>query len=164
MGTKVAINGFGRIGRNVLRAALEGNSGLEFVAVNDITDSKTLAHLLKYDSLYGQAKGEVSYDADSVTIGRTTLKVFAERDPGQIPWGDVGADIVIEGTGLFRQARRRSQASAGFSKEGHYHSSCEGSRRDDLHGGERRRPIIQLNMRSSLTPAVRRTVWLLSQR
>jgi len=103
MGTKVAINGFGRIGRNVLRAALEGNSGLEFVAVNDITDSKTLAHLLKYDSLYGKAKGEVSYDADSVTLSGTTLRVFSERDPGEIPWGDVGAEIVIEGTGLFRK-------------------------------------------------------------
>jgi len=109
MGTKVAINGFGRIGRNVLRAALEGNSGLEFVAVNDITDSRTLAHLLKYDSLYGQAKGDVSYDADSMTIGETTLKVFAERDPGQIPWGDVGAEIVIEGTGLFRKREDASK-------------------------------------------------------
>jgi len=103
MGIKVAINGFGRIGRNVLRSALQSNSDLEFVAVNDITDPATLAHLFKYDSLFGVFDQEVTADQDSMRIGDLDIAVFSERDPAQIPWGDVGADIVIEGTGLFRK-------------------------------------------------------------
>ena len=102
MATKIAINGFGRIGRNVLRAATEKGSDLEFVAINDITDAGTLAHLLKYDSLYGQF-GEVAVGDNAIIVNGTEIKVFSERDPGQIPWGDVGAEIVIEGTGLFRK-------------------------------------------------------------
>jgi glyceraldehyde 3-phosphate dehydrogenase len=102
MATKVGINGFGRIGRNVLRAAVEGKKDLEFVGINDITDSKTLGHLLKYDSLYGRIQGDVSYEEGAITVNGKKIKVFAERDPGQIPWGEVGAEIVIEGTGLFR--------------------------------------------------------------
>ncbi len=101
MATKVAINGFGRIGRNVLRAALERNSELDFVAVNDLTDPKTLAHLLKYDSIYGRNPHEVRYDADSIMVGRHDLKVTAERDPSNIPWEAAGANIIIEGTGFF---------------------------------------------------------------
>ncbi len=99
---KVAINGFGRIGRNVLRAALAKKSDLEFVAVNDLTDPKTLAHLLKYDSVYGRLNQEVRHDADSIMVGGHDLRVSAERDPSNIPWGATGAQIVIEGTGLFR--------------------------------------------------------------
>ena len=95
MATKIAINGFGRIGRNVLRAAVEKAADLEFVAVNDITDSRTLAHLLKYDSLYGKF-GDVVAGDDSIIVGGKPIKVFSERDPGQIPWSDVGAEIVIE--------------------------------------------------------------------
>lgn len=102
MATKIAINGFGRIGRNVLRAATEKGADLEFVAINDITDAKTLAHLLKYDSLYGQF-GEVAVGDDAIIVNGKEIKVYSERDPGQIPWGDVGAEIVIEGTGLFRE-------------------------------------------------------------
>jgi glyceraldehyde 3-phosphate dehydrogenase len=102
MATKIAINGFGRIGRNVLRAATEKGADLEFVAINDITDAGTLAHLLKYDSLYGQF-GEVAVGDNAIIVNGKEIKVFSERDPGQIPWGDVGAEIVIEGTGLFRK-------------------------------------------------------------
>jgi len=108
MAIKVAINGFGRIGRNVLRSALQSNSDLEFVAVNDITSPATLAHLFKYDSLFGVFDQEVTADKDSMQIGGKDIAVFSERDPGQIPWGSVGADIVIEGTGLFR-AREDAQ-------------------------------------------------------
>ena len=103
MATKVAINGFGRIGRNVLRAAKQSNADLDFVAINDITDAKTLAHLFKHDSLYGHFDGDVKVDGDSIMVDGDRIRVFAERDPGQIPWPEVGADIVIEGTGLFRK-------------------------------------------------------------
>ncbi len=102
MAPKIAINGFGRIGRNVLRAALKKNSSLEFVAVNDLTDPRTLAHLLKYDSVYGPLEQEVSHSGDSIAVGDFELKVFSERDPGQVPWDRFGVDIVIESTGLFR--------------------------------------------------------------
>ncbi len=101
MATKVAINGFGRIGRNVLRAAMEANSQLEIVAINDITDPKTLAHLLKYDSIYGRLPAAVTHDENSLSVDGRKIKVFAQRDPGQIAWGEVGAEIVIEATGLF---------------------------------------------------------------
>ena len=103
MATKVAINGFGRIGRNVLRAAKESGADLDFVAINDITDAKTLAHLFKHDSLYGHFAGDVQVEGDSITVNGDKIRVFAERDPGQIPWPDLGAEIVIEGTGLFRK-------------------------------------------------------------
>ncbi len=102
MATKIAINGFGRIGRNVLRSATEKGADLEFVAINDITDARTLAHLLKYDSLYGQF-GEVAVTDNAIVVNGKEIRVYSERDPGQIPWGDVGAEIVIEGTGLFRE-------------------------------------------------------------
>ncbi|MDH3492476.1 MAG: type I glyceraldehyde-3-phosphate dehydrogenase [Acidobacteriota bacterium] len=101
MGIKVGINGFGRIGRTILRTAL-GNDDFDFVAVNDLTDTATLAHLLKYDSVMGNLDTEVTAASDSITVGGDTFKVFSERDPAQIPWEDVGAEIVVESTGLFR--------------------------------------------------------------
>lgn len=103
MAVKVAINGFGRIGRNVFRAAM-GNSDIEIVAINDITDNKTLAHLLKHDSVTGNLKADVSYDDDSLSVDGRKIAVFAERDPAQIPWGTVGAQVVIESTGFFTKA------------------------------------------------------------
>ncbi len=102
MGRKVAINGFGRIGRNVLRAALKKGTDLEFVAANDLTDPRTLAHLLKYDSIYGPLEQPVRHDGDSIMVGDYDIQVFSERDPARIPWESVGAEIVIESTGLFR--------------------------------------------------------------
>ena len=100
MGIKVGINGFGRIGRNVLRAAL-GSGELDFVAVNDLTDTKTLAHLLKYDSILGNLEHDISADENSITVGNDKFRVFAQRDPALIPWEEVGAEIVIESTGHF---------------------------------------------------------------
>lgn len=103
MAVKVAINGFGRIGRNVFRASM-GNTDIEIVGINDITDNKTLAHLLKHDSVMGNLKADVSYDDDSISVDGRQIAVFAERDPAQIPWGSVGAEVVIESTGFFTKA------------------------------------------------------------
>src|SRR5438309_1133394 len=105
MPVKVGINGFGRIGRNVYRAAL-GRRDLEIVAVNDITDPGTLAHLLKYDSILGNFEGDVVADGDHLRVDGARVKVFAERDPGNLPWKDLGIDIVIESTGLFTDATK----------------------------------------------------------
>jgi len=104
MAVKVGINGFGRIGRNVVRAGLHRND-MEFVAVNDITDTKTLAHLLKYDSVLGPLGVAVTADADSLTVGGKKIKVFACKDPALLDWASVGAEIVIESTGKFTDAR-----------------------------------------------------------
>jgi glyceraldehyde 3-phosphate dehydrogenase len=101
MAVKVGINGFGRIGRNLFRAAHEAGSDLEFVAINDIADTKTLAHLLKYDSMYGRFPGDVAAGEGSFTVDGREVKVLSERDPGQLPWGDLGVEVVIESTGLF---------------------------------------------------------------
>jgi glyceraldehyde 3-phosphate dehydrogenase len=101
MAVKVGINGFGRIGRNVFRAAHAAGADLEFVAVNDLTDPETLAHLLKYDSSVGRFPGEVSVEGDTISVDGAPLKVLSERDPGALPWGDLGVDVVIESTGFF---------------------------------------------------------------
>jgi glyceraldehyde 3-phosphate dehydrogenase len=103
MAIKVGINGFGRIGRNVLRASLH-DSNIEFVAVNDLTDPKTLAHLLKYDSILGNLPNNITAGADSITIDHKTIKVFKDRDPAKLPWESVGAQIVLESTGHFTDA------------------------------------------------------------
>jgi len=103
MAIKVGINGFGRIGRNVLRTALN-DSNLEFVAVNDLTNPKTLAHLLKYDSILGNLPHKITAGADSITVDNKTIKVFAERDPAKLPWDSVGAQVVLESTGHFTDA------------------------------------------------------------
>ena len=99
MTVRVGINGFGRIGRNYLRAAK--GKDVEIVAVNDLTDNKTLAHLLKYDSTFGRLDGDVSYDEESITVGGKKIAASAQRDPAQLPWGDLGVDVVIESTGHF---------------------------------------------------------------
>ena len=101
MAVKVGINGFGRIGRNLFRAAHESDADLDIVAVNDITDNATLAHLLKYDSILGRFPGEVTEGGGSITVDGKEIKVFEERDPADLPWGDIGVDVVIESTGLF---------------------------------------------------------------
>ncbi|MAP64884.1 MAG: type I glyceraldehyde-3-phosphate dehydrogenase [Microbacterium sp.] len=117
MTVKIGINGFGRIGRNFLRAALEQGADLEIVAVNDLTDNKTLAHLLKYDSVGGRLAEEVSFDGDSITVGGKSIKVFEERDPANLPWGDLGVDIVIESTGRFTKAADASKHIQGGAKK-----------------------------------------------
>ncbi len=98
---KVGINGFGRIGRNLFRAAYEAGADLEFVAVNDITDVRTLAYLLKYDSILGRFPGEVAEGDEAIVVDGEPIKVLAERDPAALPWGELGVDVVIESTGLF---------------------------------------------------------------
>jgi glyceraldehyde 3-phosphate dehydrogenase len=105
MAVKVGINGFGRIGRNVLRAAL-GNPEIEFVAVNDLTSPATLAHLLKYDSILGNLKNEVTVGDDFIAVDGKKIKVFAERDPAKLDWASVGAQIVVESTGFFTDAEK----------------------------------------------------------
>src|SRR4030088_2916175 len=105
MPVKVGINGFGRIGRNVFRAA-RGRRDLQIVGGNDITDPPTLAHLLKYDSILGNFDGDVAADGDHLKVDGARVKVFAEKDPGNLPWKDLGIDIVIESTGLFTDATK----------------------------------------------------------
>jgi glyceraldehyde 3-phosphate dehydrogenase len=115
---RVGINGFGRIGRNFFRAVLaQEDSGLEIVAVNDLTDNATLAHLLKYDSLLGRLPQEVKATEDEINVAGASVKAFAERDPAALPWGDLGADIVIESTGIFtKAAAARKHVEAGAKK------------------------------------------------
>src|SRR3954452_14308008 len=117
MPVRVGINGFGRIGRNVFRAAHESDADIEIVAVNDITDAGTLAHLLKYDSVYGPFSGTVEQRGDSLSIDGREVKVLAERDPAALPWGDLGVDVVIESTGFFTKREDAAKhLTAGASK------------------------------------------------
>lgn len=116
MAIKVGINGFGRIGRNVLRAGFN-NPNIEIVAINDITDAHTLAHLLQYDSIFGKFEADVSYDDENIIVNGTKIKVLAERDPANLPWGQLGVEVVIESTGLFRDREKASKhISAGAKK------------------------------------------------
>ena len=117
MALRVAINGFGRIGRSVMRAALQEKSGIEFVAINDLTDAKTLAHLLKYDSVHGIYPGEVSAQGDAIVIDGKTIKVLAVRNPAELPWKELKVDIVLEATGLFTSREKASlHLAAGAAK------------------------------------------------
>ncbi|MDA2808124.1 type I glyceraldehyde-3-phosphate dehydrogenase [Nocardiopsis suaedae] len=115
MTIRVGVNGFGRIGRNFWRAAQAAGSEVEIVAVNDLTDNATLAHLLKYDSVLGTLDGDVEVAEDSIRVGNTTIKTLEQRDPAQLPWGDLGVDVVIESTGRFtnaEDAKKHIQAGA----------------------------------------------------
>src|SRR5438874_9909497 len=105
MAVKVGINGFGRIGRNILRTALQDNN-LEFVAVNDLTDPRTLAHLLKYDSILGNLRNDIKVEGDSISIDGRKVRVFAEKDPAKLDWASVGAQVVVESTGFFTDAEK----------------------------------------------------------
>ena len=109
MAVRVAINGFGRIGRNVFRAAHETGADIEWLAVNDLVDPKTIAHLLKYDSTYGPFPGEVTATPAGFSVDGKEIRVLAERDPSALPWGDLGADVVIESTGLFTDRENASK-------------------------------------------------------
>ncbi len=111
MSIKVGINGFGRIGRNVVRAGLH-NPNIEFVAANDLTDTKTLAHLLKYDSMLGRLDADVKVEADAIMVNGKRIKIFATKDPAEIDWPGVGAQIVVESTGRFTDRQGCRQASA----------------------------------------------------
>ncbi len=114
---RVGINGFGRIGRNFFRASLASGADFEIVGINDLTDNATLAHLLKYDSILGRLDLPVTYTSDSITVAGKTIKVFEERDPANLPWGDLKADIVIESTGFFTKAAdAKKHITAGAKK------------------------------------------------
>jgi len=113
---RVGINGFGRIGRNFFRAALASGADIEVVGANDLTDNKTLAHLLRYDSILGRLP-DVSFTDDEISVGGRSFRAFAEKDPAALPWGDLGADVVIESTGLFTDATRaRAHIDGGAKK------------------------------------------------
>jgi glyceraldehyde 3-phosphate dehydrogenase len=117
MATRVGINGFGRIGRNVVRAAKTMSvTELEFVAVNDLTDTKTLAHLLKYDSVHGRYPGEVAAKADSLAVDGRSIKVLSEKDPARLPWRDLGVELVLESTGRFTDRDQAALHLAGGAK------------------------------------------------
>ncbi|AFV89140.1 MAG: type I glyceraldehyde-3-phosphate dehydrogenase [Acidipropionibacterium acidipropionici] len=117
MTVKVGINGFGRIGRNFFRALLEQKADLDVVAVNDLTDNKTLAHLLKYDSLMGRFPGEVTFDDEGIIVDGKHIKVLAERNPGDLPWGDLGVEVVVESTGLFTDGTKAKAHIDGGAKK-----------------------------------------------
>ena len=119
MAVRVGINGFGRIGRNVFRAAMAQGEGaqIEWVAVNDLTDAETLGHLLKYDSILGPYPGTVQVKGDAIVVDGRELKVLAERDPGALPWGELGVDVVIESTGFFTAREEAAKHLAGGAKK-----------------------------------------------
>jgi glyceraldehyde 3-phosphate dehydrogenase len=117
MSVKIGINGFGRIGRNYFRAALAKGSDLEIVAVNDLTDNQSLAQLLKFDSITGRLNAEVTYDDDAIYVDGKAIKVYEERDPANLPWGELGVDIVIESTGRFTDAKDARKHIEGGAKK-----------------------------------------------
>ncbi|POX39565.1 type I glyceraldehyde-3-phosphate dehydrogenase [Streptomyces sp. Ru73] len=117
MTIRVGINGFGRIGRNYFRALLEQGADIEIVAVNDLGDTATTAHLLKYDTILGRLKQEVSHTADTITVGDRTIKVLSERNPADIPWGELGVDVVVESTGIFTKREDAAKHLAGGAKK-----------------------------------------------
>ncbi len=117
MTVRVGINGFGRIGRNFFRAVQASGADVEIVAANDLMDLSTIAHLLKYDSVLGVLPDDVSFTDDSITVGDSTVRIFAERDPAAIAWGDAGADVVIESTGIFTDATKAKAHLDGGAKK-----------------------------------------------
>src|SRR4029077_15575935 len=116
MPVRVGINGFGRIGRNFFRAAQESGADIDVVAVNDLTDAATLAHLLKYDSVLGRYKGVVEVSGDAIVVDGEALKVVSHRDPAELPWADLGAEVVLESTGFFADRRAEAHIAAGARK------------------------------------------------
>ena len=117
MTTRVGVNGFGRIGRNFWRAAAAAGADVEIVAVNDLTDTKTLAHLLKYDTVLGRLGQDVTAEGDGIRVGSATIKVLSERDPSALPWGDLGVDVVVESTGRFTKAEDARKHLDGGAKK-----------------------------------------------
>ena len=139
MALKAGINGFGRIGRNVFRAAHARGADIDWVGVNDITDTRTLAHLLKYDSILGPFPGEIDYTENSIVVDGDELRVFAERDPAALPWGDAGRRGRDRVDRALHEARRRRQAPRGRRQEGDHLGARQGAGRDARAGRERRR-------------------------
>src|SRR5213076_201364 len=124
---KVGVNGFGRIGRNVLRAALSDGRGVEFVAVNDLTDAATLAYLLKYDSVHGTIDNKVEHGPNGLTVDGREIRVFSSPDPAEIPWSDLGVEIVVESSGRFTS---KDKASRHLKKSVEHVTICIGVNED----------------------------------
>ena len=152
MGIKIGINGFGRIGRNLLRASA-GDPDIEFVATNDITDAKTLAHLLKYDSVLGRFKGDVQVDGDAIVVNGRKIKVLAEKEVANLPWKDLGVDIVVESTGKYTKrpdviqhiekgGAKKVIVSAPATDPGRHHRPRR--QREDLRSGQAPHPLERL--------------------
>ena len=120
MTIRVGINGFGRIGRNFYRAALAQGADIEVVGVNDLTDNKTLAHLLKYDTILGRLPRTSRYDDENIIVGGRKIRALEERDPANLPWEELGADVVIESTGFFTDATKAKAHIDGGAQEGHH--------------------------------------------
>ena len=159
MAVKVGINGFGRIGRNVFRAAQAAGADIEFVAVNDLTDTETLAHLLKYDSILGRFPGEVEAGEGSITVDGDELKVLAERDPAALPWGELGVDVVIESTGLFTERDDAAKHLEAGAKKVIISRPGQGARRDRRPRRQSTTPTTPRSTTSSPTPPARPTAW-----
>ena len=152
MTVRVGINGFGRIGRNFFRAAKAQGADIDFVAVNDLGSLETMAHLLQYDSVMGRFPEKVGVGSDGITIGDDTLKVLAERNPGDLPWGDLGVDVVIESTGFFTD-RDKAAAHLDAGAPLVIVSAPAKRRRRDLRGRRQRRHLRRrASTRSSPTP------------
>ena len=140
MSIKVAINGFGRIGRLTFRNLISRGSEFEVVAVNDLTDNKTLATLLKYDSIHGRFPGEITFDDENIVVNGKPIRVFEERNPGNLPWGDHGVDVVVESTGVFRNRANGDKAWLRFSpdrrsSQGRHQCTCQRRPGFDLRHG-----------------------------
>ena len=158
MAVKVGINGFGRIGRNVFRAAQAAGADLEFVAVNDLADADTVAHLLKYDSILGRFPGEVEAGEGSISVDGRELKLLSERDPAALPWSELGVDVVIESTGLLHRPRRRRQAPRRGREEGdHFGARPRSPTSPSPSGSTSTRPTTARATTSSPTPPARPT-------
>ena len=160
MAVKVGINGFGRIGRNVFRAAHAAGADLEFVAVNDLVDTETMAHLLKYDSILGRFPGTVEVERRArSSIDGKELKVLSERDPAALPWGDLGVDVVIESTGFFTKGEDAAKHLAAAPRRSSSPPRPPNPTSPSRSASTSTRPTTRTPTTSSPTPPARPTAW-----
>ena len=159
MAIRVGINGFGRIGRQTLKALLERHPDIEVVAVNDITDIETNAHLLKYDSTYGRFPGEVGVDGNDLVVNGKRIQVVAQRDPAAIPWGDLGVSLVVESTGLFTDAEKAGAHLRGGARKVIISAPAKDEDITIVLGRERETRTTPPNITSSPTPPAPPTAW-----
>ena len=157
MAVRVGINGFGRIGRNIMRAAL-GDKNIDFVAVNDLTSAHTLAHLLKYDSVLGNLQARVEAKDDGISVDGDEFKVLSKRDPAELPWKDLGVDVVFESTGLFTDRDAAAKHLAAGAKKVVITAPAK-SRTSRSSSASTTRSTTPPSTRSSRTRRARRTAW-----
>ena len=163
MAIKVGINGFGRIGRNIMRAAMD-DSSIDIVAVNDLTNADTLAHLLKYDSILGNLKADISAKGDRITVDKDEFQVLSMKDPAQLPWKELGVDVVFESTGLFTNRDDAAKHIDGRSEEGRHHRAGEEPGPHRRARRQRGQVRSRRSTTSSRTRRARRTAWRRSPR